>query len=90
MKNRMILFMSVDRLTISLPEESLAFIEDYKKTKQLSSKSQVVLEALSLLEQQTLFEMFTEMGKDLENDQVTAETVNTSQLAAESFLDESW
>lgn len=88
MNDRMIFLMSIERLTVSLPEESLSFIEKYKEANQLASKSQVVQKALSLLEQQALFDMFTEMGENLEKDAETA--VETSQLAAETFLDETW
>ena len=85
--------MSIDRLTVSLPETSLTFIEKYKEAYNLASKSQVVVEALKVLEQQALFDMFTEMGRELEtNDTATdnAATVETAQLAAETFLDEAW
>lgn len=84
----MMIVMNAERLTVSLPAESLAFIEKYKSKNGLTSKSQVVQKALSLLEQQALFNMFTEMGQNLEDD--VEATVTTSQLAAETFLDETW
>ena len=84
----MIFFMNVGRLTVSLPEASLTFIERYKEANNLASKSQVVVAALKVLEQQALFDMFTEMGRELETEDTA--TVETSQLAAEAFLDETW
>ena len=84
----MIELVNVNRLTVSLPETSLAFIEKYKETNNLTSKSQVVVKALKVLEQQALFDMFTEMGRELETE--SAATVETSQLAAEAFLDDTW
>lgn len=91
----MIAFVNVDRLIVSLPETSLAFIETYNEAYNLASKSQVVVEALKVLEQQALalFDMFTETGRELETDKSetdNAATVETSQLAAEAFLDEAW
>lgn len=74
------------RITISLPEKSLSFISNYKRRHGLTSSSQVVLRALQLLEQETLFDMFTDMSK--ENQKV--HIVTASEQEAEGFLDESW
>jgi Arc/MetJ-type ribon-helix-helix transcriptional regulator len=86
MQNVMIFFMNTERLTISLPKKSLAFISRYKGKKKIKSNSQVVLEALELLEQQALYEVFSDMGQG----KSSKATVKASQQAAEGFLDESW
>lgn len=53
----------------------------------MNSLSDVVEEALRLLEQRMLFDMFTEMGK---NADAVADIIEDSELAAEDFLDEDW
>lgn len=86
MQNSMIILMnSVERMTVSLPEKSVAFVNEYKQKMNLKSNSQVVVEALKLLEQQSLYDMFGEMAKE-----DNTKTVAGSQKAAEDFLDESW
>ena len=74
------------RLTISLPEEAVSFINSYRKTTGANSSSQVVQEALALLEKRNLYDMFTEMGKADEGKAV----VELGKLAAEDFLDDTW
>ena len=74
-------------LTLSLPARSLRFAETYRDEAGLNSLSDVVEEALRLLEQRMLFDMFTEMGK---NADAVADIIEDSELAAEDFLDEDW
>ena len=74
-------------LTLSLPDRSLRFAEAYQDEAGLNSLSDVVEEALRLLEQRMLFDMFTEMGK---NADAVADMIEDSELAAEDFLDEDW
>jgi hypothetical protein len=47
----MILFMNTECLTVSLPQKSIVFISNYKSKHKVKSNSQVILEALELLEQ---------------------------------------
>ncbi len=86
MNNRMINNMIKDRMTISLPNERIAFIKRYKEEHQLKSNSQVVETALKLLENQALYDMFGEMGKKIGPNPEPL----LGQEAAEDFLDDSW
>lgn len=82
----MINYMNTERITVSLPEQSVAFVNNYKQKNEMKSTSQVILKALQLLEKEAMFDMFTEMGKQNEEN----DSVNASEAEAEGFLDESW
>ena len=73
-----------ERITVSLPKKTMSFVNDYKRKHALKSTSQVILKALEI-EKEALFDMFTEMGKEVKEESVTA-----SEREAEAFLDESW
>ncbi len=86
--NDKIVFMNAERLTISLPPKEIAFVNEYKANHNLKSTSQVFLEALKLLSEQEMYEMFTAMGENITTDD--EEVILAGQAAAEDFLDESW
>ncbi len=51
--------MNVERLTVSLPSDSINFLSNYREKYKLKSNSQVVLSALKMLEQEELKQEFT-------------------------------
>ncbi len=51
--------MNVERLTVSLPSDSINFLSSYREKHKLKSNSQVVLSALKMLEQEELKQEFT-------------------------------
>ena len=75
-----------ERMTFSLSPESIKTIQNYKKKAGISTNSQVIEEALRSLEQQSLYDMFGEMGQEQDSDELVA----LSKAAAESFLDDAW
>ena len=80
--------MNTERLTISLPPKEIAFVNKYKASHNLKSTSQVFLEALKLLSEKEMYEMFKEMGENITTED--EEVILAGQTAAEDFLDESW
>ena len=51
--------MNVERLTVSLPSDSINFLSSYREKYQIKSNSQVILSALKLLEREELKQEFT-------------------------------
>ncbi len=83
----MIICMNNERITVSLPPQSLDFIKKYKEAHELKSNSQVVLEALRLLERQQLREEFTRAAADAQQDEAL---ITATLPGVEEVLDEAW
>lgn len=66
--------MQSQKLSISLPSETVAFIEYYQALKGCASRSQVILEALTLLQSRELANAYLEASLELDEDwEVTVE-----------------
>lgn len=74
--------MQAHKLSISLPPFLVKFIEDYKVAKGCKSRSQVIEEALALLQERELEEAYREAS--IEIDEVWEVT------AADGLTDETW
>lgn len=74
--------MQSSKISISLPPEMITFIEHYKQTKGCKSRSQVITEALSLLQSHLLEQAYREAS--LEVDQVWDITIG------DGLSDETW
>ena len=58
--------MKAEKISISLPKNLVRFIENYKTTKQCKSRSQVIEEALLLLQEQELEIAYAEASKEID------------------------
>ena len=90
--NVIILVMNVERLTVSLPSDSINFLSSYRKKHKLKSNSQIVLSALKLLEQEELRQEFTKAALEQIPEEAKEEKafVDSNLLAFEKswFADE--
>ncbi|WP_013322884.1 hypothetical protein [Gloeothece verrucosa] len=59
--------MQSQKISISLPPSLLTFIEDYKVAKGCQSRSQVILEALELLQERELEQAYREASFEVED-----------------------
>ena len=74
--------MQSQKISISLPSEMVAFIEHYKEVSGCQSRSQVISEALSLLQSRELEKAYQEAS--LEVDEAWEVTVG------DGLADETW
>ena len=78
--------MNTERLTISLPKQTVLFLQGYKTKEGLKSTSQVILKALELLEKEALKEEFSHAAEDAKHHEAfilsTLETLHSD--------DETW
>lgn len=58
--------MKAEKISISLPKTLVRFVENYKTTKQCKSRSQVIEEALLLLQEQELEIAYAEASKEID------------------------
>ena len=74
--------MQSQKLSISLPPRVVRFIEHYKVAKGCKSRSQVIEEALALLQERELEEAYREASQEVDADwEVTV---------ADGLTDETW
>lgn len=74
--------MQVAKVSISLPQPLLAFVEDYRHSHAFKSRSQVIEKALELLREQELEEAYALAAKEIDSAwEVTA---------ADGMTDEAW
>ena len=74
--------MQVAKLSISLPETLVKFMEDYKVTHHCKSRSQVVEVALQLLREQELESAYRESSQEIDLD--------WELTVADGLTDEAW
>jgi len=58
--------MQSQKISISLPPEMMAFIEHYQESTGSKSRSQVIVEALSLLQKQELEKAYREASAEVD------------------------
>jgi antitoxin ParD1/3/4 len=74
--------MAIEKRSISLPREALAFVERYRKTHLIKTRSAVVQEALALLRERELEGAYRE---------ASAEThLDWDRLSSDGLTDEAW
>ena len=74
--------MPSQKLSISLPPSLVSFIEHYKVAKGCKSRSQVVEEALALLQEQELENAYREASLEIDSD--------WELTTADGLTDETW
>ena len=74
--------MGATKLSISLPDSLVGFVEDYRKKRGLKSRSEVFEEAVKLLQSRELEEDYREAGS--ESDPAW------EAVAADGLADETW
>jgi len=77
--------MSATKLSLSIPAELVGFVEKYRKTRGLKSRSQVFEEALKLLRSQDLESAYREASMDDEKTNRDWESV-----VSDGLTDETW
>ncbi len=60
--------MQVQKLSISLPQEQYKFIEDYQAEHHYKTRSEVIKEALHLLQQVQLESYYQEANQEIDSD----------------------
>ena len=74
--------MPSQKLSISLPPSLVSFIEHYKERKGCKSRSQVVEQALALLQEQELESAYREASLEIDSD--------WELTTADGLADETW
>jgi antitoxin ParD1/3/4 len=74
--------MLAEKVSISLPRPMLDFVERYKESHSMKSRSQVIETALELLRQQTLEEAYRESAAEADN--------SFDVTASDGLADEAW
>lgn len=60
--------MNIQKISISLPQQQYDFIENYQNEHHYKSRSEVIRDALYLLQQKQLEACYREANQELEND----------------------
>lgn len=60
--------MAIEKLSVSLSKSSVQFIENFKSTHHLRSRSQVIEKAVSLLKEQELENAYREANEEIDPD----------------------
>lgn len=74
--------MQVDKISVSLPQQLVKFIENYKDTYNCKSRSQVVEVALHLLQEKELEIAYSEANQEIDPD--------WDVTIADGLKDEAW
>jgi antitoxin ParD1/3/4 len=75
--------MQAEKLSVSLPTSLLQFVEGYQVTHNLSSRSQVIQMALTLLREQELENAYREAAKE-------SNIADWDSTIADGLSDETW
>lgn len=74
--------MTVEKLSISIPGAALEFVERYRKSHSIKTRSEVVQEALSLLRERELEVAYREANATVDLD--------WDRLSSDGLTDEAW
>ena len=74
--------MTVEKLSISIPDSALQFVERYRKTHAIKTRSEVIQEALALLRERELDAAYREASVEFDTD--------WDRASSDGLTDEAW
>ncbi len=74
--------MAVEKLSISIPDSTLLFVERYRKTHSIRTRSEVIQEALALLRERELDTAYREANVEFDSD--------WDRVSSDGLTDEAW
>ena len=74
--------MHVEKISVSLPQSLVKFIENYQVAKKCKSRSQVIEEAVELLRSRELEEAYRDASREVDSDR--------DLTVADGLTDEAW
>lgn len=74
--------MAVEKLSISIPDSALQFVEHYRKTHAIKTRSEVIQEAIALLRERELDAAYREASVVFDSD--------WDRVSSDGLADEAW
>ena len=74
--------MAVEKLSISIPDSALQFVERYRKTHSIKTRSEVIQEALALLRERELDTAYRDANVEFDAD--------WDRVSSDGLADETW
>lgn len=74
--------MAVEKLSISIPDSALQFVERYRKAHAIRTRSEVIQEALALLRERELDTAYREASAEFDSD--------WDRVSSDGLADEAW